>query len=385
MTDLSGLRSGAPVPDTTPHSGPVTSSEAPPPNAGGRQNRGDSADPLHLTGNRLPRWAPWVIAAGAIILGLLVQVTGITVVGLAPGFVAAFAFLLVQTATSWTVEGRRHATDRLATTLIYTTFVLAVVPLLWILITVIAKGLSVFSPEFFTSTMRNVNPRAEGGGIAHAFVGTLEQVGIAALIAVPIGVLAAVYLVEFGKGRFAYWISFFVDVMTGIPSIVAGLFIYTALILTGVLEQSGLAAGLALAILMLPVIVRATEEMLRIVPNELREGALALGVPKWKVILRIVIPTAISGIITGVMLAVARVAGETAPLLLVTFLAQDMNPNPATGSQASLPTFVWDQISRGTPASIDRAWGGALALILFVLVMYAGARIIAKIYAPKAR
>ncbi|MEK9736975.1 MAG: hypothetical protein VW239_06610, partial [Candidatus Nanopelagicales bacterium] len=136
-------------------------------NAGGRRNRDDAADPLHLTGNRLPRWVPWAIAVGSIILGLLVQVTGITVVGLAPGFVAAFAFLLVQTATSWTVEGRRHATDRLATTLIYTTFVLALVPLLWILITVIAKGLSVFSPEFFTSTMRNVNPRAEGGGIAH--------------------------------------------------------------------------------------------------------------------------------------------------------------------------------------------------------------------------
>jgi len=384
MSGLSDLRGGAPVSEPHPNM-PITSSEAPPPNAGGRRTKDGSSDPMNLTGHRLPRWAPWAIGAGAIALGLLVQVTGVTVIGLAPGFVAAFAFLIVQTVASWTVEGRRHATDRLATTLVYTTFVLALVPLLWILITVTVKGLSVFSPEFFTSTMRNVNPRAEGGGIAHAFLGTLQQVGIAALIAVPIGVLAAVYLVEFGKGRFAYWISFFVDVMTGIPSIVAGLFIYTALILTGVLEQSGLAAGLALAILMLPVIVRATEEMLRIVPNELREGALALGVPKWKVILRIVIPTAISGIITGIMLAVARVAGETAPLLLVTFLAQDMNPNPVSGSQASLPTFVWDQISRGTPASVDRAWGGALALILFVLVMYAGARIIAKLYAPKAR
>jgi len=385
MSDLSQLRGGAPVGDPQPLSNHIPSSEAPPPGGPGSPGPRGAGDPLHLTGKRLPRWAPWAFAGAAIALGLLVQVTGISAVGLAPGIVAGLAFLIIQTVASWTVEGRRHATDRLATTLIYTTFILAVVPLLWILLTVTIKGLSVFSLDFFTSTMRNVNPRSEGGGIAHAFVGTLEQVGIAAVISVPIGVLAAVYLVEFGRGRLAYWISFFVDVMTGIPSIVAGLFIYTALILTGVLEQSGLAAGLALAILMLPVIIRATEEMLKIVPNELREGALALGVPKWKVILRIVIPTAISGIITGVMLAVARVAGETAPLLLVTFLAQDMNPNPAAGSQASLPTFIWDQISRGTPASVDRAWGGALALILFVLVMYAGARIIAKIYAPKAR
>lgn len=383
MSDLSSLTSGAPTTDGRSHH--VPSSEAPPPRGSSAPVMEGAGDPVHLTGHRLPRWAPWVIAVLAIAVGLLVQFTGITAVGLAPAVVAALAFLLVQTASSWIVEGRRHATDRLATTLIYATFVIALVPLLWILATVALRGLSVFSLDFFTLTMRNVSPRAEGGGIAHAFVGTLEQVGIAALIAVPVGILAAIYLVEFGRGRLAFWISFFVDVMTGIPSIVAGLFIYTALILTGVLQQSGLAAGLALAILMLPVIIRATEEMLRIVPNELREGALALGVPKWKVVLRIVVPTAISGIITGVMLAVARVAGETAPLLLVTFLAQDININPLAGSQASLPTFIWDQISRGTPASVDRAWGGALALILFVLVMYAGARIIAKIFAPKAR
>jgi phosphate transport system permease protein len=230
-----------------------------------------------------------------------------------------------------------------------------------------------------------VSPRTEGGGLAHAFLGTLEQVGIATLISVPIGLLAAVFLVEFGRGRLAFWISFFVDVMTGVPSIVAGLFVYTALILTGVLEQSGFAAALALCILMIPVVVRSAEEMLRIVPNELREGALALGIPKWKVVLRIVVPTALSGLITGAMLAVARVAGETAPLLLTTFLAQDINLNAFSGSQTSLPTFIWDQISRGTPAAVNRAWGGALALILFVLVVYGTARFIAARYAPKAR
>lgn len=342
-------------------------------------------DPMRITGRRLPRWTPAAIAAAAVVIGLLVQITGWTLIGLAPGVVAILVYLLAQAITSLAFEGRRHSKDRIATTVIYATAVLALTPLLWILLTVIVKGLSVFDWSFFTSTMRNVSPRQPGGGILHAFLGTLEQVGIATLISVPIGILAAIYLVEFSAGRLRLWISFFVDVMTGVPSIVAGLFIYTALILTGVLEQSGLAAALALCILMIPVIIRSSEEMLKIVPNDLREAALALGVPKWKVILRIVVPTSISGLITGAMLAVARVAGETAPLLLTTFLAQDVNWNAFSGSQTSLPTFIWDQISRGTEASVNRAWGAALALILFVLIIYAAARFLAARFAPKSR
>ena len=190
---------------------------------------------------------------------------------------------------------------------------------------------------------------------------------------------------EYGRGRLARSINFFVDVMTGIPSIVAGMFIYTFWILTLGFPQSGLAAGLALTILMVPVVVRSAEEMLRIVPSELREGALALGIPKYRVIMKVVLPTAISGIITGVMLAIARVTGETAPLLLTTFLAQDINWNAFSDSQASLPTFIWDQIARGTQSSLDRAWAGALTLILIVLVFYATARILAARYAPKER
>jgi phosphate transport system permease protein len=325
------------------------------------------------------------LAGGAVIIGLIVQLTGVTVIGLAPGIVAAVVFLLAQAITSAAVEGRRHAKDRIAKTLIYATFVIALTPLLWILLTVLLKGISVFDWSFLTSTMRNVSPRQPGGGILHAFLGTLEQVGIAALISVPVGLLAAIYLVEFGTGKLKFWISFFVDVMTGVPSIVAGLFIYTALILTGVLQQSGFAAALALTILMIPVIIRSSEEMLKIVPNDLREAALALGVPKWKVILRIVVPTSISGLITGAMLAVARVAGETAPLLLTTFLAQDINLNAFQGSQTSLPTYIWDQISRGTDASVNRAWGAALALILFVLIIYGAARLLAARFAPKSR
>ena len=146
----------------------------------------------------------------------------------------------------------------------------------------------------------------------------------------------------------------------------------------------GFAASLALTILMLPVIVRATEEMLRIVPSDLREASYALGIPKWKTIVRVVIPTAIGGIITGVMLAVARVSGETAPLLLTTFLSQSINSNPFKGPQAGVPTFVWDQIGSATPASLDRAWAGALTLILVIMAFYSAAKLIARYYAPKA-
>lgn len=339
---------------------------------------------VELTGKTLPRLAPLYSAGAAIAVALILNATtGIQ--GIAGTVVVAvLLFVVGQTAWSFAVEGRRHAVDRLATTLIYATFVAALAALVAILSVTVIKGIQAISPEFFTSTMRNVSARREGGGIAHALVGTLEQVLLAAAIAVPVGIMTAVYLVEYGAGRrLAKWISFFVDVMTGIPSIIAGLFIYTFWVLTLGFERSGFAASLALTILMVPTVVRATEEMLRIVPNDLREASLALGIPKWKTILKVVIPTALGGIITGVMLAVARVAGETAPLLLTTFLSQSMNWNPFVGPQASLPTFVWDQIASGTNASLDRAWAGALVLILVVMILYLGARIVARLFAPK--
>lgn len=343
-------------------------------------------DPLRLTGRRLPRWAPIGALAVGLLVGLVVQVTGVSILGLASVIVAVLVFLIVYTGWTLAVEGRRHASDRLATALMYSAAILALVPLAWILVTVVINGLTVLSPQFlFVDTMRNVNPRAAGGGVAHAVLGTVQQVGIATLISVPIGLLTAIYLSEYGRGKLARSINFFVDVMTGIPSIVAGMFIYTFWILSLGFPQSGFAAGLALTILMVPVVVRSAEEMLRIVPNELREGALALGIPKYRVIIKVVLPTAISGIITGVMLAIARVTGETAPLLLTTFLAQDVNWNAFDGSQASLPTFIWDQIARGTQSSLDRAWAGALALILIVVAFYATARILAARYAPKER
>ncbi len=338
-----------------------------------------------LAGRRLPKWAPYAVAGAAIALSLILMFTGL-IGGIAPAaVVAGLLFLFGQAAWSFRVEGRRHATDRFATTLIYSAFVVAIIPLVAILLSVVMKGIEVFRVEFLTETMRNVSSRGTGGGIAHALVGTIEQVLMATVIAVPIGVMVAIYLVEYGKGKLASAISFFVDVMTGVPSIVAGLFIFTGLVLTLGLERSGFAASLSLVILMLPVVVRTTEEMLKLVPSDLREASYALGVPKWKTITNIVLPTAMSGIITGVMLAVARVAGETAPLLLTTFLTQSMNWDLFSGPQAALPTFIWDQISSGTDPSVNRAWGGALVLILFVTVLYIGARIVAKLFAPKTR
>jgi len=225
-----------------------------------------------------------------------------------------------------------------------------------------------------------------GGGVYHAMIGTLEQVGIATLIAAPIGILTAIYLVEYGTGRLAKWVTFFVDVMTGVPSIVAGLFILSVwFVVVGSAPHSGFAGALALTILMLPVVVRSTEEMLKLVPNELREASLALGVPKWRTIVKVVIPTAVGGITTGVMLAVARIAGESAPIALLVFGSDLINTNPFSGPQSSLPYYVFQQYGNGNQPSYDRAWAAALVLIGFVMVLNLVARAIARWKAPKHR
>jgi phosphate transport system permease protein len=346
--------------------------------------RAESDRLLHaaLAGGKLPRWAPWAAGAAALVLAFVLNV--VTFIDGVAGtlVVAALLFAVIQSTWSFAVEGRRHAVDRLATTLIYTTFLVALAPLVAVLATVIIRGMKALSMDFLLTSMRGVSPREEGGGVYHALVGTIEQVGIAALIGVPLGIMTAIYLVEYAaqarSRRLARAVSFFVDVMTGVPSVVVGLFIYTSVILTLGMERSGFAASLALTILMIPVVVRSTEEMLRIVPRDLREASYALGIPKWRTILKVVLPTALSGIITGAMLAIARVAGETAPLLLTTFMSQSINFNPFQGPQAALPLFIWDQFNSGTTASQDRAWAGALVLITLVMLLYLTAKIIAR-------
>ncbi len=337
----------------------------------------------HLSHARLPRWAQPAIAVASIAAGCGLGLAAGWHSKVQWGLLAALIFVLASFAITTRVEGARQAKDRAATSVIWVSFILAIVPLLSLSWVTISKGIEVLDPYFLTHSMNGVLDAAPGGGLYHALLGTIEQVALAALIAAPIGLLTAIYLVEYGGGKLAQAITFFVDVMTGIPSIVAGLFILATWNLMLGFGPSGFAGSLALAILMMPVVVRSTEEMLKLVPNELREASLALGVPKWRTILKVVLPTAIGGITTGVMLAIARITGETAPVLLLVFGTKLINPNPFEGAQASLPLYVYEQYAVGTDASIARAWAGALVLIAFVMLLNLVARGIARWKAPK--
>jgi phosphate transport system permease protein len=336
-----------------------------------------------LTRGGLPRWAPVAIAAVSIAAGCGIGLA----FGLAShvqwGLIAALLFVAITYTASSVIENRRQAKDRVATSVIWVSFVLAVIPLLSLIWTTVSRGVKVLDGAFLSHSMNGVTSFEQGGGVYHALLGTIEQVGLATAIAAPIGLLTAVYLVEYGKGSLAKSVTFFVDVMTGIPSIVAGLFILTTWNLMLGFGPSGFAGAMALSILMMPVVVRSTEEMLKLVPNELREAALALGVPKWRMILKVVLPTAIGGISTGVMLAVARIAGETAPIMLLVFGSQLINGNPFEGAQSSLPLYIWEQYKVGSEASYDRAWAAALVLIAFVMILNLVARGIARWKAPK--
>lgn len=348
------------------------------PTAGGRAVRA-----LSLRQPRLPRWA-----VGAILLGSLAAGVGCGLVaGLDSrvqwGLIAALVFVTATVAVSAAVEGRRQATDRLASLLVWSCFAIAVMPLASLVWETVARGIPGVSWYFLTHSMNGVLSWQDGGGVYHALLGTAEQVLLASLLAVPIGLLTAIYLVEYGRGRLAKAITFFVDVMTGIPSIVAGLFVLSLWIMMLDLGYSGFAGALALAILMVPIVVRSTEEMLKIVPGELREASYALGVPKWRTILRVVLPTALGGITTGVMLALARIAGETAPILLLVFGTNLINRNPFEGAQSSLPLYVYEQWGFGTESSYDRAWAAALVLIAFVMLLNLLARGIARWKAPR--
>ena len=275
------------------------------------------------------------------------------------------------------VSPLRKVTDWLARGGVVAAFLLAVLPLLSILILVISNGLKRFDQTFLNNSMRNVAESDPGGGAYHAIQGTLEQALLATAIAVPIGVMVAVYLVEYGRGILARSVTFIVDVMMGLPSIVAGLFILSLWILTFHQKASGFAGSLALMILMLPLVIRSSEEMIKLVPHGLREASYALGVPKWRTILRVVIPTALPGIVTGVMLCVARVMGETAPVLLVVGFTSSINPNPFSGAQGSLPAFIYNEATQPYQPAIDRAWAGALTLIVIIMILNLIARLIA--------
>ncbi|MFJ8628344.1 phosphate ABC transporter permease PstA [Kitasatospora sp. NPDC093550] len=337
-----------------------------------------------LTANRLPKWAPAVVAVGSIALGCGIGAAADLASHLQWGLISGALFLLIGYGVSAGIEGRRQAKDRLATSVVWVAFILAVVPLVALTVYTVQQGIKVINANFLTHSMKGILQSGPGGGIYHALIGTLEQVALATAMAAPIGLLTAVYLVEYGRGKLAKAVTFFVDVMTGIPSIVAGLFVLSLWNLALGFGYSGFSGSLALAILMMPVVVRSTEEMLKLVPNELREASYALGVPKWKTILRIVLPTAIGGIATGVMLAVARITGETAPVMMLVFGADYINNNPFDGPQQSLPMYIWTQYSQvNNDFGYARAWGAALVLIAFVMGLNLIARGIARWRSPK--
>jgi phosphate transport system permease protein len=272
------------------------------------------------------------------------------------------------------VSRRRRVKSRLMMGLLLAAVLVALIPLVAVTVYTVQRGLRGLTGHFFTQSMKGVGPLDATGGALHAVIGTVEQVGIASLISVPLGLLVAIDLVEYRRGLYSRAVRFVVDVMTGLPSIVAGLFIFAFWVIGLHQGFSGLAAGFALSVLMLPVVVRSSEEMLKLVPGALREAALALGVPKWRSILRVVLPTARDGIITGVMLAVARVTGETAPLLLTAFGTQIVHTNPLSGAQSALPLFVYQEAGSAFVVNVNRAWAGALTLILIVMLLNVLAR-----------
>jgi phosphate transport system permease protein len=344
-----------------------------------------TGEDLPLTHPILPRWAPAAVAVAAIAAGALVAIfVGGGLVGAV--LVAVLVFGIAWPVWTHSVEGPRAAKDQLATVLMWSAFAVAMVPLVTLIYAVLANGLGVISAEFFTSSMRN--QIGEGGGIYHAIMGSLMITGMAAVMSVPVGMLAAVYLVEYGNNsRLAKSITFLVDVMTGIPSIVAGLFAYALFVLlVGPGVRMGFGGSIALSILMLPIVVRSTEEMLKLVPDELREASYALGVSKWRTIVKVVVPTALAGIVTGVTLAIARVFGETAPLLIIAGATDSVNFNLFDGRMATLPVFAFYSYTQpGVPPEYGqaRAWGAALVLISIVMLLNVIARMIGRRFAPK--
>jgi phosphate transport system permease protein len=284
-------------------------------------------------------------------------------------FLALFYLLIRDRVTDET------AVDRVVTVVVWSLACLVVALLGWMLAFLAAKGLKLLRTSFLTQDMSQVGPLSTGGGVLHAIIGTFEQVGAATVVVVPVAVLTAVYLNEV-KGRMTGTIRFIIDAMSGLPSIVAGLLIFTLWVTAH--GFSGISASAALVVLMLPVVTRTSEEILRTIPGSLREAALALGAPEWRVVARVVLPTALAGLLTATILGVARAVGETAPLLLTALGADKTNVNVLKGPQSALPLFVWQLIREPNARQNARAWTGLLVLVLFVLVLFVLARLVAR-------
>jgi phosphate transport system permease protein len=347
-----------------------------------------------LTTGQLPRlFEVWSLLGALVVSGLLFALVGFNVVGWL--VVGALLYLLAVGLISALVENRRKAVDRLVRGVVVIMFLLALAPLLSTLIDVIARGAhDAFDPSFvFKTGGTHFDPVSlkvtTTIGAWQSVVGTLIITGIATVISVPIGILTAIYLVEYGRPH--AWmnraVTFLVDVMTGIPSIVAGLFAFSLFtLILGPKAFSGLSAAIALCVLMIPIVVRSSEEMLKLVSSELREASYALGTTKFVTITRIVLPTAISGLITGVMIAIARVIGETAPIFIAASFTNNFNANPLHDAMSTLPVMAYTGYkfpSTDIQGSYDSAWGAALLLVFLVVILNLIARIVARVFAPK--
>jgi phosphate transport system permease protein len=275
------------------------------------------------------------------------------------------------------ISARRRRTDRVARGVLALATVLALVPLVFVVFYLLKRGLGALSWHFFASDPTGAFI-GDPGGIRSAILGTIEIVALATLLSVPIGIGVALYLVEYGrKGRFASVVRYFVDVMTGVPSIVFGLFVYITLVIGFGSGYAAWKGSVALALLMLPVIIRSSEVVLLLVPDSLREAALALGAPRWRIVTRVVLPTALPGLVTGSLLAVARAAGETAPLLFTSAIVFGTTYS-LDGRMNSMPIQIFNDVGQASNVLVERAWGAALTLVTLVLLINLAARLVAR-------
>ncbi len=317
---------------------------------------------------------------GLLILAAILDYVVVAITPLKGKLAYAFLFFIfgagLQMALKWKKLGRRAAVDSLAGSVAITGAALAFIPVASLLETAIVKGAKGLYPGFFFHDMSVANYQSplNQGGVVQAIIGTLYLIILATAISLPLSLLTALYLTEI-KGKASGFIQFLVQAMSGIPSVVAGIFIYSALLLTTSLRGSTIMAALALAILMIPTVTRTAQEVLLLVPGDLREAGLALGATQWKTVATIVVPAARNGLITAVILGIARIAGETAPLLFTLGVSNKINWNPFSGGQAALPYYVWSGLGDGTELGIDRAWSGILVLLILVLTLFVVARV----------
>jgi len=321
------------------------------------------------------------ITAGILLFSLLASTVLVKVTGLSGKlglfFSFVFIFVILTSGREYFRFGTAAAKDALVNTVVAVGTFFTLIPIASILFKVISKGYKGLYPGLFTHDMslNSPNDPLNQGGLGHSIIGTLLLVSFALVISVPVGILTALYLTEI-KGKFSQPIKFLVQAMSGVPSIVAGLFIFSAILIPIAKNNSSILGSLSLAILMIPTVARTSEEVLKLIPNDLREAGVALGGTQWRTVAMIVVPAAKSGLITAVILGVARIAGETAPILLLAGGGDKFNYNPVSGPMGSLPYFIWRSFRAGTPESISRAWTGLLVLLVIVFVLFAIARIL---------